>query len=134
MKPWPPVLRTQEAAIPVDRAPWRHPATGTSSCRTSRAGARGCARVRWLGKTSRNAAALLADRGTDDERAERDEAAEWVKAWFTGNGGEGRAGEIIKAAAKDGIAERTLQRARRRRCHHGQVRLARRLVVAAGPL
>jgi hypothetical protein len=76
----------------------------------------GCARVDWLGETRLTAAALLADRGTDEERTERDEAVEWLVAWLTDaeHGGEGKAGDIIKAAAKDGIAERTLQRARRR--------------------
>ncbi len=74
----------------------------------------GCVRVNWQGISARRAADLLADRGTEDERTERDEAAEWLTAWLTDNGGEGKAGEIIKAAEKDGIGRYALHRAKRR--------------------
>ncbi len=76
----------------------------------------GCARVDWLGETRLTAAALLADRGTDEERTERDEAVEWLKSYLTDSqrGGEGKAGDIIKAAEKDGIGRYALHRARRR--------------------
>lgn len=74
----------------------------------------GCACVAWHGESGLRASALLADPETADERAERDEAAEWLAAWLSGHGGEGKAGDIIRAAAKDGIVPRTLQRARRK--------------------
>jgi AAA domain len=76
----------------------------------------GCVRVNWQGISDRRAADLLADRGTEDERTERDEAVEWLKGYLTDSqrGGEGKAGEIIKAAEKDGIGRYALHRARRR--------------------
>jgi AAA domain/DnaB-like helicase N terminal domain len=76
----------------------------------------GCVKIEWLGKSSRTADALLAERGSEEERAERDEAVEWLEGYLGDEkrGGEDKAGDIIKAAIKDGIAERTLQRARRK--------------------
>lgn len=51
-----------------------------------------------------------------DERSETDEAKEWLKAHLndSSRGGVGVAGDVLKAARKDGIAERTLQRARQK--------------------
>jgi putative DNA primase/helicase len=74
----------------------------------------GCVRVSWQGVSERRAADLLAERGTEDERTDRDEAVEWLTSWLIDNGGEGKAGEIIKAAEKDGIGRYVLHRARRR--------------------
>jgi AAA domain len=73
---------------------------------------RGCVRIRWLGESGRKAWELLSDQGGDDERGQQAEAAEWLTGYLTDHGGEDRAGEIIKAAGRDGIAARTLQRAR----------------------
>jgi RecA-family ATPase len=74
----------------------------------------GVARVEWLGSSSATAATLLAAHERDDERTERDEAAEWLIDYLTANGGQAKAGDAIKAAAGDGIARATLDRARKR--------------------
>jgi hypothetical protein len=74
----------------------------------------GCARVQWLGTSSHSAGALLALRGDEDERTERDEAADWLTSYLTDNGGEMPAKDVLKAARGDGMAERTLRRARDR--------------------
>lgn len=71
------------------------------------------ARVVWCGESQHAAAALLSNHDPD-ERAERDEAAEWLTSYLTDQGGAARAADVIKAAKADGIAERTLQRARQR--------------------
>jgi RecA-family ATPase len=73
--------------------------------------ARGCVTVRWLGTSQRRAWELLGD-ASDDDRHARDEAAEWLTAYLKETNGEARAADIIKAARADGIAERTLGRAR----------------------
>ena len=78
------------------------------------AGENGCARVEWHGQSEHRASALLAEPETADERSERDEAAEWLTAWLKGNNNQGKAGDIIRAAVKDGISPRTLQRARKK--------------------
>jgi hypothetical protein len=77
-------------------------------------GLRGCARVVWEGISEHKATTLLAERGSDDERSDRDEAAEWLTGYLIDHGGEDRAGEIFKAARRDGIAQHTIQRARKR--------------------
>ena len=74
----------------------------------------GCVRVEWLGPSDRRAADLLTDDQARDEQTDRDEAADWLTGYLKDHGSEDRAGDIIKAAAKDGIAQHTLQRARRR--------------------
>jgi AAA domain-containing protein/bifunctional DNA primase/polymerase-like protein len=76
---------------------------------------RGCARVEWLGETAHAAGDLLAERTSPDDaddRTERDEAAEWLRAYLTDNGGEAAPGDAKKAAREAGIAIRTLERAR----------------------
>lgn len=74
----------------------------------------GCARICWAGQTTRTAADMLADRGGDEERIDRDEAAEWLTGWMVRHGGEGKAGEIFADGRQDGFAKHTLQRARKR--------------------
>jgi RecA-family ATPase len=74
----------------------------------------GCARVQWLGATSHQAGDLLGRHDQDEDRTERDEAADWLVDYLQRNGGECRAGDAIKAAARDGIAKSTLTRARQR--------------------
>jgi hypothetical protein len=49
-----------------------------------------------------------------EDRTERDEAAEWLRAYIDSNGGEVAAKDAIRAARAEGIAERTLYRARAR--------------------
>lgn len=73
----------------------------------------GCARVEWRGATEHRAADLLGRQEDDDERGERDYAAEWLVEYLTKQGPT-KAGDVIKAARSDGIAERTLKRARQR--------------------
>ncbi len=63
---------------------------------------RGCVKVAWLGESRQTADALLAERGSEEERSERDEAAEWLRGWLIDHGGEDGAGDIIKAASRSG--------------------------------
>ena len=72
-----------------------------------------CVRVAWLGESARRSWELLGE-GGEDERGDRDEAAEWLTGYLTEAQGEARAADVIKAARADGIAERTLKRARKR--------------------
>jgi putative DNA primase/helicase len=74
----------------------------------------GAAKVEWLGLSTATASTLLAAHERDDERTERDEAAEWLIDYLTDNGGEAKAGDVIKAAVGDGISRATLDRARKR--------------------
>ena len=74
----------------------------------------GCARVEWLGATDHQAGDLLGRHEADDDRTERDEAAEWLVGYITDHGGEVKAGDAIKAAGQDGITKTTLTRARQR--------------------
>ncbi len=74
----------------------------------------GCGRVRWLGESGSSAATLLADPAAAEDRADRDEAADWLTAFLTERGCEAPAADAFKAARADGITERTLQRARAR--------------------
>jgi hypothetical protein len=75
--------------------------------------ARGCAAVEWTGPTEHRADDLLRQRGDDEERTERDEAADWLAAYLEVNG-PSRAADVKRAARADGIAERTLARARQK--------------------
>lgn len=72
------------------------------------------AKVQWEGTVAHSASDLLSRRDDDDERSERDEAAEWLADYLTANGGEAKAGDVIRAASRDGIAKTTLHRARKR--------------------
>jgi hypothetical protein len=72
------------------------------------------ARVVWAGESQRVAAELLRAPESDDERSDRDEAAEWLTGYLTDQGGAAPAADVLKAARADGIAERTLKRARHR--------------------
>lgn len=72
------------------------------------------ARVVWLGESEHRADSLLSAPSDAEERTERDEAVEWLTAYLTDKGGAAPAAEVMKAARADGIAERTLKRARQR--------------------
>jgi len=74
----------------------------------------GVARIQWDGVTERRARDLLAEPASEDDRSERDQAAEWLTGYLTDSGGEAAAKDVKKAARADGIAERTLDRARAR--------------------
>ncbi|MER5352769.1 AAA family ATPase [Kitasatospora sp. NPDC002551] len=69
-------------------------------------------RLEWTGIAERSVEDTLAASGDRDEAGERDEAVEWLRDYLADNGGEASAGDVIKAADKNGIAKRTLQRAR----------------------
>jgi 5S rRNA maturation endonuclease (ribonuclease M5) len=68
----------------------------------------------WLGEAERSVTEILGDRGDPDERAERDEAAEWLRSYLADQGGEAAFTELIKIAKAEGLSERTLRRARAR--------------------
>jgi hypothetical protein len=71
-------------------------------------------RLRFTGEESeRSVRDLLRDRAVDQiDRGERYEAEQWLVDYLTACGGTARAGDVIKAAARDGIAKTTLTRAR----------------------
>ena len=72
----------------------------------------GCGRIEWLGQSDHRASDLLGDPSREDDRSERDEAADWLVAYLTDLGGEAAAKDVKKAAIAAGFAERTLARAR----------------------
>jgi putative DNA primase/helicase len=74
----------------------------------------GAAKVEWLGSSTATASTLLASHEGDEERSDRDEAAEWLIDYLEANDGAAIAGAVIKAAAAVGIAKTTLTRARKR--------------------
>lgn len=88
------------------------PLPGALSYRLVDSPLHGCARVEWLGVSQHNAGTLLSAPRDDDERTERDEAVDWLENYLVERGGQAFAGEVIKAAARDGIAKTTLTRAR----------------------
>lgn len=69
--------------------------------------------LEFTGETPRGVREILAETSADPaDRAERDEAAEWLTGWLTGQpGGEAARVDVLKAARAEGIAERTLRRA-----------------------
>lgn len=69
----------------------------------------------FTGESTRTVEDMLRDsHAGGEEQAEGTEANEWLTNWLAGQRGEGLAGDAIKAALNDGIAKRTLQRARKR--------------------
>ncbi len=72
----------------------------------------GTASVTWQGETTTSAATLLSVLSSSDERTERDEAVEWLLAYLEHHGGTVKRAEAIRDAKRDGIAQRTLERAR----------------------
>lgn len=74
----------------------------------------GTASVSWQGETATSAATLLSVLSSSDERTERDEAVEWLLAYLEHHGGTVKRAEAIRDAKRDGIAQRTLERARDR--------------------
>jgi AAA domain len=72
-------------------------------------------RVRFSGESPRSVTDILTVGRTDEEsRAERHAAADWLADYLTQCGGQAPWSEIRKAARAEGIADRTLQRARPR--------------------
>ncbi|HEX5493547.1 MAG TPA: AAA family ATPase [Mycobacteriales bacterium] len=70
--------------------------------------------LRMLGETDRDVRDILADQADPIAPAEQRDAAEWLVGYLTDHNGEAPANQVLKAARSDGIAERTLQRARAR--------------------
>lgn len=68
----------------------------------------GCARIEWDGPVGYTAGDLL------KPPAEPDPTTEWLTAYLTEHEGQAPASEVLEAAEKAGIAERTLYRARTR--------------------
>jgi hypothetical protein len=73
-------------------------------------------RLAFTGESDRSVSDILGEHQGDagDSRADRDAAADWLTAYLTEHGGEAGWTELRKAARAEGIAERTLQRARSR--------------------
>ncbi|WP_062207538.1 AAA family ATPase [Streptomyces sp. NBRC 109706] len=69
-------------------------------------------RLDFTGIAERSVEDTLSTTADPEGAGERDEAATWLTDYLTEQGGEAPAGDIIKAAEKDGFAKRTLQRAR----------------------
>jgi KaiC/GvpD/RAD55 family RecA-like ATPase len=69
-------------------------------------------RLVFTGVSERSVEDTLAAPVDRDDVSERDEAVAWLIDYLTDNGGEASAGDVIKAAEKDGFSKRTLQRAR----------------------
>lgn len=68
-------------------------------------------RFLFTGESVRSVSEILAQ-GQEGDRGERDEAGAWLVDYLADNGGEASAGDVIKAAEKDGFAKHTVQRAR----------------------
>ena len=75
----------------------------------------GCARIEWEdGPVEHTAASLLRIPVDDDERTERDEAADWLLGYLADNGGQAPRKDVVKAARSAGYTEATLKRAKDR--------------------
>jgi len=72
----------------------------------------GCARVVWDGVSDHTSGSLLSGTSDDEERTARDEAVAFLENYLST--GKRPAAEVKKAAKAAGIAERTLDRARKR--------------------
>ncbi|MBX7269770.1 AAA family ATPase [Micromonospora sp. Llam7] len=68
------------------------------------------------GESDRSVGDILGDSatGTVEDRTERDECADWLKAYLISQGGEAAREDVLKAARAAGFAEATLKRARTR--------------------
>lgn len=73
-------------------------------------------RLRFTGESSRSVHDILNDTasGDGDDRTERDEAADWLNAYLTQQGGSATRTDVLKAARAAGFAESTLKRCRDR--------------------
>jgi hypothetical protein len=67
-------------------------------------------KVVMLGETTRSISDLLADSDDLGERADRDEAEDWLRTYLEERGGEAPAADIRKDCQKDGISYDTLKR------------------------
>lgn len=75
----------------------------------------GCARVEWEAEpVPHTAAQLLSGPVSEDEKSERNECADWLSGFLLARGGSAPAADVRKAANIEGLAWRTVQRARDR--------------------
>ncbi len=74
----------------------------------------GHGRVVWEGESRYGADELLRAPADPEEREERDEARDFIRAYLADHGGEATAADVIKAARAAAIPERTIRRARER--------------------
>ncbi len=73
----------------------------------------GCARVEWEdGPVEHTATTLLRHPVDDQDRTERDEAADWLTDYLIGNGGTAPRKDILRAARAAGYSQATLKRAK----------------------
>lgn len=66
-----------------------------------------------LGESDRQVRDFYHDRADDEERSEREDAADWLREYLKDKG-EVVAADVWKAAAEAGVSKRTLQRSRKR--------------------
>jgi hypothetical protein len=72
-------------------------------------------RLHFTGESGRSVSDILSDGASEaDTREERDATAAWLRDYLTAQGGQAPTADILKAARAEGIAERTLHRARAR--------------------
>jgi AAA domain len=71
-------------------------------------------RLEFTGEVERSVSEILGERGDREDRAERDEVAEFIRDYLNEHDGEAPAGDVLKAAKDAGIPEGTLKNARRR--------------------
>ncbi len=71
----------------------------------------GCARVVWEGASTHSAADLLGHRD-DEERTERDEAADWLRSYLDDHGGQAARKDVLRDARVAGFKEATVKRAK----------------------
>jgi hypothetical protein len=69
-------------------------------------------RLEWLGESDVEASEFLRSAASDEDRSERDEAAEWLVGFLTERGGEASRGDVVKAARAAGFSDSTVKRAR----------------------
>lgn len=69
-------------------------------------------RLEWLGEVDVEASEVLRSASSEEDRSERDEAAEWLSSFLTERGGEASRGDVVKAARAAGFSDSTLKRAR----------------------
>jgi len=69
-------------------------------------------RLEWLGEVDVEVSDVLRSAASDEDRSERDEAAEWLVGFLTERGGEASRGDVVKAARAAGFSDSTVKRAR----------------------
>ena len=67
-----------------------------------------------LGESDRSVADILRDKGTDEDKAERNEVDQWLIRYLTDGGGQALAAEVIVAARRAGHSENAVKKARSR--------------------